>query len=200
VTPVPANLPIAVLISGGGTTLRNLIETIQSAELPVEIRLVISSSPAASGLRFAAEAGIPSLVVERTKETGAEAFSEAVFEPCRRAGVRYVVMGGFLKHVLIPPDFENRVLNIHPALLPAFGGQGMYGLRVHAAVLAAGANKSGCTVHFVDNQYDHGPVILQREVPVRPDDTPESLQARVFAAECEAYPEALRRLASQAAS
>jgi phosphoribosylglycinamide formyltransferase-1 len=104
-------------------------------------------------------------------------------------------MGGFLKHVLIPPDFENRVLNIHPALLPAFGGNGMYGLRVHEAVLAAGSKVSGCTVHFVDNVYDHGPVLLRREVTVMADDTPESLQARVFAAECEAYPAALRLLA-----
>ena len=105
-------------------------------------------------------------------------------------------MGGFLKHVLIPPDFENRVINIHPALIPAFCGQGMYGLRVHEAVLDYGAKVTGCTVHFVDNQYDHGPIILQRTVEVLPDDTPESLQARVFAAECEAYPEALRLLAS----
>ena len=84
-----------------------------------------------------------------------------------RPECEYVVMGGFLKHVLIPPDFENRVLNIHPALLPAFGGKGMYGLRVHEAVLAAGEKRSGCTVHFVDNEYDHGPVILQRQVEVR---------------------------------
>jgi phosphoribosylglycinamide formyltransferase-1 len=189
-------LPIAVLISGGGTTLRNLIEKIQTGALPVEIRLVISSSPTAGGLAFAAAAGIPSLVVEKKKDVSPVAYSEAVFGACRAAGVRYVVMGGFLKHVLIPPDFENRVLNIHPALLPAYGGKGMYGLNVHAAVLAAREKESGCTVHFVDNHYDHGPVILQRRVPVLPGDTPEALQARVFAAECEAYPEALKQLCS----
>ena len=98
-------------------------------------------------------------------------------------------MGGFLKHVLIPADFENRVVNIHPALIPAFCGQGFYGHRVHEAVLDAGAKMSGCTVHFVDNVYDHGPIILQRTVPVLDDDTPDTLAARVFAAECEAYPE-----------
>jgi len=190
-----APLPIAVLISGGGTTLRNLIEKIQVSSLPAEIRLVISSNPQARGLDFANAANIPILVIQKTKATGAEQFSEAIFGPCRAANVKYVVMGGFLKHVLIPPDFENRVLNIHPALLPAFGGKGMYGLRVHEAVLKAGAKTSGCTVHFVDNVYDHGPVILQREVAVRPGDTPEVLQQRVFAAECEAYPEALRQLA-----
>jgi len=189
------SMPIAVLISGGGTTLRNLIERIQAGTLPVEIRLVISSNPQAAGLRFAADAGIPTLVVQKTKSLGTEAFSEAVFGPCRRAGVQYVVMGGFLKHVIIPPDFENRVLNIHPALLPAFGGKGMYGLRVHEAVLAAGEKVSGCTVHFVDNEYDHGPILLQRQVEVREGDSPETLQSRVFAAECDAYPQALVLLA-----
>ena len=106
-----------------------------------------------------------------------------------------VVMGGFLKHVLIPPDFENRVVNIHPALIPQFCGKGMYGHHVHEAVLAAGAKTSGCTVHFVDNIYDHGPVILQRSVAVMPGDSPETLASRVFDAECEALPEALNLIA-----
>ncbi len=190
-------LPIAVLISGGGTTLRNLIEKIAAGELPVEIRLVISSSPAARGLAYAAEANIRTLVVEKKKSASAAAFSEAIFGPCREAGVQLVVMGGFLKHVLIPPDFENRVVNIHPALLPAFGGKGMYGIKVHQAVLDAGVDTTGCTVHYVDNEYDHGRTILQEVVKVEPGDTAESLQARVFAAECEAYPRALRLLAKQ---
>ena len=193
-----ASLPIAVLISGGGTTLRNLLDKIRAGTLPVEIRLVMSSSPTARGLEFAKTAGIPALVVEKSKGRSDAAFSEAVFGPCREANVRYVVMGGYLKHVLIPPDFEKRVLNIHPALLPAFGGKGMYGLRVHEAVIAAGEKVSGCTVHFVDNEYDHGPVVLQLNVEVMPGDTPETLQSRVFSAECEAYPEALCRLARQA--
>jgi len=189
-------LPIAVLISGGGTTLRNLIERVRDGSLPIEIRLVISSNPAAKGLVFAKAAGLKSLVVEKKKGLNDEQFSEAIFGPCRAAGVRFVVMGGFLKHVFIPPDFHNRVLNIHPALLPQFGGKGMYGLKVHEAVIAAGEKVSGCTVHFVDNEYDHGPAILQRQVAVSPDDTPETLQARVFAAECEAYPKVLYQLAT----
>jgi phosphoribosylglycinamide formyltransferase-1 len=193
-----ALLPIAVLISGGGTTLRNLIEKIQAESLPVEIRLVISSSPTAKGLQFANAAGIRSLVIEKKKGLTDAEFSKAVFGPCREAGVRYVVMGGYLKYVLIPPDFEKRVLNIHPALLPAFGGKGMYGHHVHEAVIAAGEKESGCTVHYVDNVYDHGPVILRRKVEVKPGDTPEMLQARVFEAECQAYPEALRKLAAEA--
>jgi phosphoribosylglycinamide formyltransferase-1 len=194
---MPAPLPIAVLISGSGTTLKNLIDKIRAGSLPVEIRLVISSNPAARGLQYAADARIPSLVVEKAKSTSAEAYSDAIFNPCRASGVNYVVMGGFLKHVLIPPDFENRVINIHPALLPNFGGKGMYGLRVHEAVLASDLKTTGCTVHFVDNQYDHGPIILQREIPVLPGDTAESLQDRVFAEECLAYPEALSRLAAE---
>jgi len=193
---IRAPLPIAVLISGGGTTLRNLIEKIQSRLLPIEIRLVISSSSSARGLEFARAAGINSLIVEKKKGLSDEDFSEAVFAPCREAAVDYVVMGGYLKHVLIPTDFEKRVLNIHPALLPAYGGKGMYGLNVHEAVIAAGEKVSGCTVHFVDNVYDHGPVILQRQVDVQPGDTAETLQARIFAAECEAYPEALQQLAT----
>jgi phosphoribosylglycinamide formyltransferase 1 len=192
-----ARLTIAVLVSGGGTTLRNLIEKIEAGSLAAEIRVVISSNPKAAGLAFAAKAGIPTLVVEKTPATTPQQFSEAIFQACRGADAQVVVMGGFLKHVLIPPDFEGRVINIHPALLPAFGGKGMYGLKVHEAVLAAGVQTTGCTVHFVDNHYDHGPVILQREVAVEPSDTPQSLQSRVFAAECEAYPEALRQLAAR---
>lgn len=186
--------PIAVLISGGGTTLRNLIEKIRAGELPVEIRLVISSNPVAKGLEFAREAGIETLVVERRSHSDAASFSRAIFDPCRRAGIELVVMGGFLKLVVIPDDFAGRVVNIHPGLIPRHCGQGMYGHHVHESVLAAGDAESGCTVHLVDNQYDHGPVLLQRRVPVLPGDTPDSLAARVFAAECEAYPEAIRGL------
>jgi phosphoribosylglycinamide formyltransferase-1 len=189
-------LRIAVLISGGGTTLRNLIAKVREGKLNAEIFLVVSSNPAAKGLEFAKVAGIKTLVVEKKKELSPEAYSEATFGPCRAAGAEVVVMGGFLKHVLVPPDFENRVVNIHPALIPAFCGQGMYGPRVHEAVLTAGAKTSGCTVHFVDNVYDHGPVILQRSVPVMAGDTPETLAARVFEAECEALPQALNLIAA----
>lgn len=189
-------LRIAVLISGGGTTLRNLIAKVREEKLNAEICLVVSSNPAAKGLEFAKEAGIKTMVVQKKKELTPEAYSEATFGPCRAAGAEVVVMGGFLKHVLIPSDFENRVVNIHPALIPAFCGQGMHGHHVHEAVLAAGVKTSGCTVHFVDNFYDHGPVILQRDVPVLPGDTPETLAARVFEAECEALPEAINLIAA----
>lgn len=188
-------LPIAVLISGGGTTLRNLLLKIAAGQLPVVVRLVISSNPSASGLRYAAEASIPALVLRSKDFPAPAAYRDAVFQPCRQAGVQLVVMGGFLKHVLIPADFEHRVMNIHPGLIPAFCGQGFYGHHVHQAVLDYGAKISGCTVHFADNQYDHGPIILQRTVPVLDDDTPETLSARIFELECEAYPEAVRLFA-----
>ena len=130
------------------------------------------------------------------RSTSAEEYGQAIFDVCRQRRADLVVMGGFLKFVPIPPDFDNRVMNIHPALIPAFCGAGYYGHRVHEAVLDYGAKVSGCTVHFVDNQYDHGPIILQRVVPVADDDTPDTLAARVFAAECEAYPEAIRLFAA----
>jgi len=194
---VVSPLRLAVLISGGGTTLKNLIQKIgmpdgSGQRLDAKIELVISSLAKAGGLEIARAAGIPTLVVPQNKFATPAEFSEAVFGPCRQAGVQVVAMGGFLKHVLVPPDFINRVTNIHPALIPSCCGPGMYGLRVHEAVLQSGARLSGCTVHFVDNQYDHGPIILQRSVPVLEDDTSETLAARVFAAECLAYPEALR--------
>lgn len=188
-------LPVAVLISGGGTTLRNLLDRIAAGSLPVEVRLVVSSSAKARGLEFAAAARIPTRVFPRSAFGDDNAYGAAVFGACREFGVALVVMGGFLKFVPVPPDFTNRVVNIHPSLIPAFCGAGMYGHHVHEAVLAHGAKLSGCTVHFVDNQYDHGPIILQRAVPVHDDDTPSTLAARVFAAECDAYPEALRWIA-----
>lgn len=188
-------LKIAVLISGGGTTLKNLLEKIAAGRLTVSIALVIASSPKAGGLRYAQDANIPALVLEQKCFHDQAAYSEEIFKSCRTRGVELVVMGGFLKRLSIPPDFTNRVVNIHPGLIPAFCGQGFYGHHVHEAVLEYGAKLSGCTVHFADNEYDHGPVILQKSVPVLSDDTPDTLAARVFQAECEAYPEALQLIA-----
>jgi phosphoribosylglycinamide formyltransferase 1 len=186
---------IAVLISGGGTTLKNLIETIAAGSLRVEIALVVSSSPTAAGLQFARSAGIPATIVERKAFASQDEFSAAILDPCRAAKVDLIVMAGFLKRMTIPDDFANRVVNIHPGLIPAFCGEGFYGHHVHQAVIDYGAKISGCTVHFADNQYDHGPVILQRAVPVLDDDTADRLAARVFEAECEAYPEAIQLIA-----
>jgi len=188
-------LKLAVLISGGGTTLRNLLEKIAAGRLDAQVVLVISSNPAAAGIRFAQEASVPCEVLPRKDFASQDEYSQAIFDRCRGAGVDLAAMGGFLKRLTIPEDFVNRVTNIHPALLPAFGGEGFYGRRVHEAVLEYGVKITGCTVHFADNQYDHGPIILQKAVPVLDDDTPETLAARVFQAECEAYPEALQLIA-----
>ncbi len=189
-------LRIAVLISGGGTTLRNLIQKIEARSLQAEILLVVASTPKAGGLQFAEAAGIPSAVVRRKDFPSQHAFSDAIFDRCRQAGVDLVVMGGFLKQLTVPEDFTNRVVNIHPALIPSFCGDKMYGHFVHEAVLDYGAKVSGCTVHFADNEYDHGPVIVQKAVPVLDDDTPATLAARVFEAECQAYPEVLNLIAA----
>jgi phosphoribosylglycinamide formyltransferase-1 len=188
---------IAALISGGGTTLKNLIEKIQAGCLHVQIALVISSSPTARGLKFAHESGIPTVIVPYQGLATQEEFSRAILDHCRAAMVDLVVMAGFLKRVTIAEDFANRVTNIHPGLIPAFCGPGFYGHHVHQAVIDYGAKLSGCTVHFADNQYDHGPVIVQRAVPVLDDDTADTLAARVFEAECEAYPEAIQLIAQR---
>ncbi len=190
-----SSVPIAVLISGGGSTLRNLIAKRTEGTLPVEFRLVVSSRRDAPGLQFASQAEIPSRVIRKRDFADPESHSQAVFSAIRGSGASLVVMGGYLEHLLIPPDFDQRVLNVHPSLIPAFCGRGMYGLRVHEAAIRAGAKISGCTVHWVDNQYDHGPIVLQRSCDVLPDDTPEILQKRVFALECEALPEAIRQYA-----
>lgn len=192
--PTSAGRPVrlAVLISGGGTTLRNLLSHIDHRQLAAQIVLVISSNAMAKGLDFARRADIQSRVVTRAKAMDDDAYREAIFQPCRDADAELVVMAGFLKHVLIPDDFANRVVNIHPSLIPAFCGKGLYGQHVHQAVLDYGVKVTGCTVHFVDNQYDHGPIIAQRVVPVQDDDTAEQLAARVFQQECEIYPEVIR--------
>ena len=191
----PHPFRLAVLISGGGTTLRNLLDKIRAGSLQVEVALVVSSSPTARGLQYAAAAGIPTAVFQSKEFGSQDAFSAAVFARCREARADLVVMAGFLKRLTIPDDYADRVTNIHPGLIPAFCGQGFYGHHVHEAVLAYGAKLSGCTVHFADNQYDHGPVILQKAVPVLDDDAPDTLAARVFEAECEIYPEAIQLIA-----
>jgi phosphoribosylglycinamide formyltransferase-1 len=188
-------IKLAVLLSGSGTTLQNLLDRIADRRLRAEVALVVSSSAEAYGLVRARNAGVTAEALERKADATRQEFSERIFGLCRNSSVDLVCLAGFLQLLPIPDDFANRVLNIHPALIPAFCGKGFYGRRVHEAVLAYGAKVSGCTVHFADNQYDHGPIVLQRTVPVLDDDTPESLAARVFEQECEAYPEAIRLFA-----
>jgi formyltetrahydrofolate-dependent phosphoribosylglycinamide formyltransferase len=193
--PTKPPLRIAVLISGTGRSLKNMLDRIELGQLNVEIGLVISSTPSARGLQFAEMSSIPIAVLERKDFASEAEYNREVFERCRQAEVAVVALAGFIKRLTIPKDFENRVINIHPSLVPSFAGKGYYGHRVHEAVLEYGVKLTGCTVHFVDNEYDHGPVILQKAVPVLDGDTLDSLETRVFAAECEAYPEALQLIA-----
>lgn len=187
-------LKTAVFLSGSGRTLQNLLDL---PDLPVHIALVVSSNPDAHGLTRAREHGIPTRVAERRAFDSHAAYSEALFTACRDANCGLILLAGFLKLLRpIPDDFQGKVLNIHPSLIPAFCGKGYYGDRVHRAVLESGVKTTGCTVHFVDDKYDHGPIVLQRSVEVLPDDDPHTLANRVFQAELEAYPEAIRLFAA----
>lgn len=191
----PAPLRLAVLLSGSGRTLDNLLERIAAGGLAARVEAVVASRADVRGVRIAERAGVPVTVLPPAGRPIA-AWSAEIFAVCRAAGAELVVMAGFLHLVRIPADFAGRVINIHPALLPAFGGRGFHGMHVHRAVLDRGCTISGCTVHLVDDEYDHGRILLQQAVPVLPDDTPESLAARVFAAECHALPAAIARIAA----
>jgi formyltetrahydrofolate-dependent phosphoribosylglycinamide formyltransferase len=186
----PARL--AVLLSGSGTTLDNFFVQHEAGELPVEFVCVLASRPDAYGLERAKRRGVPTAVVARKSFKGVEPFSKAVFAALEPYRPELICLAGWMCLLRIPPEYEGRILNVHPALLPAFGGKGLYGHHVHESVLAAGCRISGCTVHLVDNQYDHGPIIVQKTVDVREDDTPDTLAERVQAAEREVYPEAVR--------
>ena len=182
---------LGVCISGGGTTLLNFIDRIADGRLNATVATVVASRRKVLGVERAQAAGLPVEVVHRRRYADVDSFSQALFDAMRRAQVDLVTLAGWLWLIRVPDDFAGRVMNIHPALIPSFCGEGCYGHRVHEAVLAYGAKVSGCTVHFADNVYDHGPVIVQRTVPVHEDDTPDTLAARVFEQECEAYPEAI---------
>jgi len=184
-------LDIAVFISGGGSTLKNLLERIGEGTCRARVKCVLSSRDGAPGLRYAEEACIPAIVVPRKEYQDTAAFSEAITCSVAPFSPQLIVFGGFLSLYLFPPQYRGRIINIHPALLPGFGGKGMYGDRVHRAVLEAGCRVSGCSVHFVDEEYDHGPIIAQRAVPVLEEDTVETLGERVRAAERELYPEVI---------
>ncbi len=186
---------LGVLISGGGSNFANLLKSRESGYLNADFPLVIASRPDCRGLEIAAKAGIRAETVCRKDFKSTEEFSDRIFGLLREVKTDLVVLAGYLCLLRVPPDFENRVMNIHPALIPSFCGKGLYGMKVHEAVLARGSKLSGCTVHFADNLYDHGPIIVQKTVPVLEDDTPQTLAARVFQAECQAFPEAIRLFA-----
>jgi phosphoribosylglycinamide formyltransferase-1 len=188
-----AKLKLACLVSGGGTNLQAIIDNIEKGGLEAEIVAVISNVPGAGALERAGRHGLPAFVVNNKDYKTRELFDLAVAAIIDRQGAGLVCLCGFLR-IFSPYFIEHypgRIINIHPALLPDFGGKGYYGHKVHEAVLAAGAKESGCTVHFVDREVDHGPIILQRRVPVLPGDTPDTLAARVLREEHIAYSQAI---------
>lgn len=198
--PVPIThnikpIRLGVLISGGGTTLMNILEYIKQGQLNAEVAIVICSRSTVTGVEKAKKAGLKVKIVRKKDFPGIDEFSKRIEEELVAANVDLIVQGGWLCLWKIPARYENRVMNIHPALLPSFGGQGMWGHHVHEAVLAAGCKISGCTVHFCTNEYDKGPIIVQQACEVKNSDTPETLAARVFEAECIAYPQAIKLFA-----
>lgn len=182
---------LAVALSGGGTTLLNLHDRIQQGTFNAVIACVIASNDHCKGIERAKALGLPVHVLPRKAYPDKHAFSDRVFKACRDADADLLVLAGFLSLLVIPDDYDNRVLNIHPSLLPKFGGKGMHGHHVHQAVIDAGESQSGCTVHLADNTYDTGPALLQKTCPVLPDDTADTLAGRVFDLECDTYPQAI---------
>jgi phosphoribosylglycinamide formyltransferase-1 len=188
-------LRLAVLLSGGGTTLQNLIDHIEAGKLAASIVIVISSQPNAYGLERAKRHGLEAICIPWKADRDAQAYHDALNRTLDRYAPELIALAGFLHVFRYAPRYRGRVINIHPSLIPAFCGKGFYGLRVHQAALAYGVKVSGCTVHFADEEYDHGPIILQRVVPVLDHDTPERLAARVAIEERKAYPEAIQLFA-----
>jgi len=188
----PGLVRLAVLLSGSGTTLQNLIDKIADGRLPATIVVVVASRADAGGLERARRAGIPAIVVARKQFPDIDQFNDALHAELQRYDLDLVVLAGFLSPFQLRSRYAGRVLNIHPALIPAFCGPGFYGEKVHRAVLDSGVKVSGCTIHFADDEYDHGPIVLQGVVPVLDDDTPATLAARVHEKENELYPEAIR--------
>ena len=188
-------LRIAVLLSGSGTSLENLLEHIDSGAVPGRVEIVIASKEKAFGMERARRRGIPAVAVVRKQYPEVGAFNDALHAVLNRHQVQLVALLGFLSPFQTRGKFDGRTINVHPALIPAFCGKGFYGHRVHEAVLEAGVKLTGATVHFVDAEYDHGPIILQEAVPVQDDDTPDTLAARVQASERRLVPEAVRLFA-----
>jgi len=185
-------LRLGVLISGGGTTMMNIYNEIKAGRLGAEIAVVISSRSTAARVEKAKSAGLEVRIIRKRDYPDIEELSKRIEEELVAANVDLVIQAGWLCLWKIPARYTNRVMNIHPGLLPSFGGQGMWGHHVHEAVLKAGCKVSGCTVHFCTNEYDKGPIIVQRCCQVKDADAPDTLAERVFEQECIAYPEAIR--------
>ena len=186
---------VAVLLSGNGTTLENLLEHIDSGAVPARVEIVIASKEKAFGLERARRRGIPAVAVVRKQYPEVSDFNDALHAALADYDVDLVLLLGFLSPFETRGKFNGRTMNVHPALIPAFCGKGFYGHRVHEEVIESGVKLTGATVHFVDAEYDHGPIILQEAIEVRDEDTPESLAERVQAVERRLVPEAVRLFA-----
>lgn len=188
---------LAVFASGGGSNFQSIVDAAERGDLPCEVALCVASRETAGVLARARTHGVPALVLDPSAYDTEPDYAAELLARLDEHGVTFIALAGYLRR--IPPAvvaaYEGRMVNIHPALLPSFGGAGMYGRRVHEAVLAHGVHWSGATVHLVDEQYDSGPIVLQEPVPVLPDDTPERLAARVLEVEHRLYPQALRLFA-----
>ena len=182
---------LALFISGTGGNALSLLRACREGRVPALPVLGLASTATAGGIPRLEAEGIPTTVLVRKDFESDEAFSEACYQAAEKAGAEVICLCGWLKKLAVPARWEGRILNIHPGLLPQFGGPGMYGMHVHQAVLAAGEAESGATVHLVDGEYDHGRILQQLRVPVLPGDTPEDLQKRVYAVEMELFPLAL---------
>jgi phosphoribosylglycinamide formyltransferase-1 len=185
---------LAFLASNNGTSLRAIVEAIECGALEARARVVVSNRRDAPALEFGRAHGLRAVHIPTLPDPAVA--DERLAEVLLAEGADLVVLSGYLRKLgpRVLATFRDRILNVHPALLPNFGGEGMYGLRVHEAVLAAGASVSGATVHLVDDEYDHGPVVAQAQVPVLADDTPLTLQARVMAAEPALFVQTLQRI------
>lgn len=188
---------LAVMASGSGSNFRAILKAIESGALPLVCPLLVSNTRRAGALAIARAHGCRAVVLNPRAFADECSYADALLGLFRQHRIELVALAGYLKKIppMVVAAYRHRMVNIHPALLPDFGGRGLYGRHVHAAVLSARAAESGATVHFVDEQYDTGPVILQQRVAVLPDDTPDSLAARVLAVEHKLYPKALRLLA-----
>ncbi|MCB9826219.1 MAG: phosphoribosylglycinamide formyltransferase [Planctomycetes bacterium] len=184
---------IAFLLSGSGSTLANLLAAIERGDVAATIVAAVADRTSATGLEHARRAGVPALVVPRREHKGAS-YTDALLAALAPHRPDWIVLGGFLTCFPLPPDWAGRVVNVHPSLLPAFGGKGCYGHHVHEMVLERGCRVSGCTVHLVDDVVDGGPIVEQVAVPVRDDDTADTLAARVQAAERDVYPRVIDKL------
>ncbi|CUU04342.1 phosphoribosylglycinamide formyltransferase-1 [Candidatus Thermokryptus mobilis] len=188
------SMNIAVFASGRGSNLMAILKAIEEGRLKARVVVVISNNSSSGALEIARSKGIDALHISRSQFSSDREYVDKILSELRKRNVELVVLAGYMKKIPaeVVSEYRNRILNIHPALLPSFGGQGMYGINVHKAVIESGVKITGVTVHIVDEEYDHGPIVLQKAVEVKDDDTPETLAERVLKVEHEVYPEAIR--------